>query len=223
MVSIHGPLGYEPNTLTTAPLRSLGSSGGVAPASIFTGREISRAGHIALTKGIALHGQLVLGKQGACCQGAATMWLQGGGCQTACAPNGAILHQPQRRPGHRTARKAESVRNHCQIAKNSSCQAICKLQAVSLPAPAAQRRGPPPKPARDIQCRLTDITPPSQRRDAERRLTYFNGSCGLMDKAPPSQGGDCGFESHLEYFPILIPAEASILHHASNCKCAEGR
>ena len=24
--------------------------------------------------------------------------------------------------------------------------------------------------------------------------------CGLMDKAPPSQGGDCGFESRLECY-----------------------
>ena len=26
-----------------------------------------------------------------------------------------------------------------------------------------------------------------------------NSSCGLMDKAPPSKGGDCRFESRLEY------------------------
>ena len=31
-------------------------------------------------------------------------------------------------------------------------------------------------------------------------LKFTKSSCGLMDKAPPSSGGDCGFESRLEYF-----------------------
>ena len=29
-------------------------------------------------------------------------------------------------------------------------------------------------------------------------------SCGLMDKAPPSGGGDCGFESHQGYVLFLM-------------------
>ena len=34
-------------------------------------------------------------------------------------------------------------------------------------------------------------------------------SCGLMDKAPPSGGGDCGFESHQGYVFLVIFSDMS--------------
>ena len=49
--------------------------------------------------------------------------------------------------------------------------------------------------------------------DTRPQLLIAKCSCGLMDKAPPSYGGDCGFESHLEYRPCPLLCRA--------CLCAE--